>query len=540
MARSHRFASLTRTLRSARALHAAGLSTAEGLDAAREARAIEQSRRQFLKTAGVLAGSSAALWHPRSLRAAPPVTTVDVAIVGAGLAGLVCADRLEANGVVPTLYDASSRVGGRCFTLGGEFGGPVTFPGQVAERGGEFIDNLHKTMLAYAQEFDLAREDVTKDEGDVRYHFGGELVDEETIVDEFRDFVAAMHDDLQASSGAPTAADHNDADLDLDHTSLAEYLETRGAGPNLYDAIEQAYLAEYGLEIDEQSSLNFLLFMHADKRSRFTPFGVFSDERFHLVDGNQQIPARIFDRLDAPTFLEHRLVKAKKTADGRVELTFKKGNKTIVKTHDAVVFAVPFSVLRDVTLDASLGLSAPKRDAIAELGYGMNAKTMLGFDGRPWVDVGCNGVTYSDLSNLQATWETNPSQATSARGIITDYASGIRGATLGSVNVQTAASQFLADLDVVVPGAAAAATRLAGNKLRVHREHWPSNPLTKGSYTCYLTGQFTSIAGLEGEQAGNVYFAGEHANSFYEWQGFMEGACLSGIDAADAILDDWG
>jgi monoamine oxidase len=35
---------------------------------------------------------------------------------------------------------------------------------------------------------------------------------------------------------------------------------------------------------------------------------------------------------------------------------------------------------------------------------------------------------------------------------------------------------------------------------------------------------------------GNVYFAGEHANSFYESQGFMEGATLSGIDVAAAIL----
>ena len=40
----------------------------------------------------------------------------------------------------------------------------------------------------------------------------------------------------------------------------------------------------------------------------------------------------------------------------------------------------------------------------------------------------------------------------------------------------------------------------------------------------------------EGVPAGNVLFAGEHANSFYEWQGFMEGATLSGIAAAQSIL----
>jgi hypothetical protein len=55
-------------------------------------------------------------------------------------------------------------------------------------------------------------------------------------------------------------------------------------------------------------------------------------------------------------------------------------------------------------------------------------------------------------------------------------------------------------------------------------------------YTCYRPGQFTTIAGHEGTSVGNVHFAGEHTNSFYEWQGFMEGAALSGIDVAARIL----
>jgi monoamine oxidase len=96
----------------------------------------------------------------------------------------------------------------------------------------------------------------------------------------------------------------------------------------------------------------------------------------------------------------------------------------------------------------------------------------------------------------------------------------------------------LNDLNLVYPGALAAASRDASAMLRVHLEHWPSNPLTLGSYTCYRPGQFTAIAGNEGKAIGNLHFAGEHANSFYEWQGFMEGAALSGIQAAREILQD--
>jgi monoamine oxidase len=37
------------------------------------------------------------------------------------------------------------------------------------------------------------------------------------------------------------------------------------------------------------------------------------------------------------------------------------------------------------------------------------------------------------------------------------------------------------------------------------------------------------------QAVGNLFFAGEHTDSFCSWQGFMEGAALSGIAAADAI-----
>lgn len=127
---------------------------------------------------------------------------------------------------------------------------------------------------------------MTRFPGEVAYYFGGEHVPESLIVDEFRDFVAAMRDDLRRLSGAPSADTHTPADEALDHITLAEYLDSRGASPRAKAAIGEAYLAEYGLELDQQSCLNFLLFIHADRRAKFTPFGVYSDERWHRVDGN--------------------------------------------------------------------------------------------------------------------------------------------------------------------------------------------------------------------------------------------------------------
>ena len=203
--------------------------------------------------------------------------------------------------------------------------------------------------------------------------------------------------------------------------------------------------------------------------------------------------------------------------------------------HDVVVLAIPFTTLRDGRSRLDLERVPGKRAAIDLLGYGTNAKMMVGFERRPWIDQGGNGTAYADLAKLICTWETNPARATSTRGVLTDYSGGVRGASMRPGAVQLEASQYLADLNFVFPGAHAAARRVQGNVV-AHLEHWPSNPLALGSYTCYKPGQFTTIAGLEGLPVGNVFFAGEHANSFYVWQGFMEGAALSGVDAAAAIL----
>ena len=332
----------------------------------------------------------------------------------------------------------------------------------MAERGGELIDNLHKTMIGYARRFGLTLEDYEKQEGEVFYHFDGYAFPEHVVVDEYRDFVAAMRGDLRTLSNEPTADVHQEADVVLDNTSLAEYLATRGAGPIAAKAIEAAYLAEYGLETAEQAALNFLLFIHADRRSRFMPFGIFSDERYHVVQGNDAIAEGLAADLPAPVRYGHRLRRVARSTDGRIELTFRVDDTDVTTTYDYVVLTLPFTVLRDLDLADNLQLPFWKRTAFHELGYGTNAKMMVGFDSPYWRALGSKGASYSDLPNHQATWETNPSRATEQRAVLTDYSSGLRGASLDPGQMQTEAARFIGDLEIVFPGAAAHAVLDAG------------------------------------------------------------------------------
>jgi monoamine oxidase len=407
-------------------------------------------------------------------------------------------------------------------------------PGQVIERGGELIDTTHTTMRGYAREFGLTLENITRTSGEIAYFFDGRLWPESAVVDEFRVFVDAMRADLRAL-GSPTARSFTAADRALDLTNLRAYLDSRGAGPLLKQVIDVVYNIEYGVEIEEQSAVAFLLFIHADRRSRFKPFGVFSDEKFHIVEGNQRVAIELARRLTSGVQHGLSLVRVARTAAGRVELTLQQGRRTVTRTHDRVVLTLPFSVLRQVELDSSLGLSPEKLRAINELRYGTNAKMMLGFNGRPWLALGSNGSSYSDLANHQATWETSPTTASATAAVLTDYSSGRRGASLDPSRVQFEAERFLADLGRVYPGIGSSVRRDSRGQIVAHLEHWPSNPYSKGSYTANQPGYFTTIADLEAEAAGNVHFAGEHTSSFYEWQGFMEGAALSGLRAAAEV-----
>ncbi|MEZ4393806.1 MAG: NAD(P)/FAD-dependent oxidoreductase [Polyangiales bacterium] len=551
MARSYLFGRFALLAGRARFLDKHGIPTREGVEALAEAQRLRDAGGLTRRGAISLFGAAAASSVLAAMGCAPDealgrvaqparggnangggngASSADIAVVGAGLAGLTTAYELQRRGVTATLYEASDRVGGRCWSLDG------VFPGQVVERGGELIDTTHQTMRGYAREFGLTLESFQREEGEVFYHFDGSLHPESAVVDEYRAFVDAMRDDLRAV-GSPTADAHTDADVALDLTNLADYLDSRQAGPLLRKVLDVVYNIEYGLEVREQSALAMLLFLHADRRNRFQPFGIFSDERFHVTEGNGRIPLELHARLARPAELGMRLARVAKTSGGRIELTFTSGRRTVVRTHDRAVITLPFSVLRGVELHASLGLPAWKTRAIRELRYGTNAKMMIGFTSRPWAALGSTGGSYSDLANHQATWETNPARSAVDRGVLTDYSSGNRGAALDPRRPQAEAQRFLTDLERIFPGAQAATRRDARGDLVVHLEHWPSSPNALGSYTANHPGYFTTIADNEAKPVDNLHFAGEHTSSFYEWQGFMEGGALSGIRAATEVYD---
>ena len=62
--------------------------------------------------------------------------------------------------------------------------------------------------------------------------------------------------------------------------------------------------------------------------------------------------------------------------------------------------------------------------------------------------------------------------------------------------------------------------------------YWGMDEYTKGGYALYGTGQWFTVMPVLKKRFMNTYFAGEH---LADWQGFMEGAIVTGEEAADEI-----
>jgi monoamine oxidase len=550
MARSPLFHQFTRTTRIAWFAERNRISTREALERVAEAQGEAErrrTRREFLgDVARGASGALSSVASPLDKAYAKPGgggsgSPRSIAIVGAGLAGLACADRLHEAGILATVYEAAThRVGGRVRSL------PGVFPGRTIELGGEFIDYSHATILKYVQRFGLTRIDLFDTAEDVLYRVDGVTHPESRIIDGFRDVALRMKADMRSVT-SDISAKHFDAapgsaDVRLDHTNLQEYLEQLGAEDVLIKAIQSVFGGEYGQPIHLQSCLSFILFAKLTRsKSRIVYFGANNAERYAVAEGNEAFARGLHDDLrDAGGAVEggRTLTALRKGTDGRYVLSF--GTKT-QRTHDAVVLAIPATVIRaKVALDASLGIAPQIRAAITGLQYGDNTKTMFQFGSNvPFAALGGDGTAYASdpaLPNVQVVFpsKTAAPGADPTTPVMVDYGFGERGRQLLSLDPD--GTGFLGDYDRIFPGVAAAAVPLLDGTL-LARAHWPSDPNVLGSYTCNQPGYFTTMEGWLGEPAGNLAFAGEHTDSFHNFQGFIEGAAQSGTRAAEYLLE---
>jgi monoamine oxidase len=505
------------------------------------------SRRDFLKRSGAVgaavAGSSLLL--PQMARA---TGTPRIAIVGGGIAGLNAALTLADSGIASTVFEASSRLGGRMHSDSPlVYGGDNYFQGQVAEYCGELIDSNHKTIQTLAKRFSLPLDDVLQAQPNgstETYWFLGNYYSYTQASNDFQPVHNTLQGQIQAAPFPTVYNSYTAAGQALDQMSLYQWIDTYVPGGHNSDMgrlLDSAYNQEYGADTTDQSALNIVYLLgYKAKPGNFQIYGA-SDERYHIHGGNQQLPEAIASYLTGTGLVQinkgERMNTVALNSNGSVSLTFD-GSRT-PQVFDQVILCMSFAVLRTLNY-ANAGFNGLKQTAITQLGSGRNAKLQLQFNSRYWNTSGpwgiSNGDVYTDIG-FQNAWDVTRAQA-GTTGILVNYTGGsVAGALNPSTpysnasndpQVTTYAKQFLSQLETVFPGI----TPLWNGKAILSTPFL--DPNLNCSYSYWRVGQYTKFSGYEGVAQGPIHFAGEHCSIGF--QGYMEGGAQEGARAAGEIL----
>jgi monoamine oxidase len=467
-----------------------------------------------------------------------------IAIVGAGIAGLNAALTLQDAGLACSIYEACDRIGGRMHS------DTTTWADRmVSEWCGEFIDGDHQTLHQLIKRFGLKIVDLGRGRADraqsVMFFFNRYYGAEE-LAGDFQALAPLLQQQLQEAGFPTTHARFTQVGFRLDHLSVYDWIEQYVQGGHTAPVghlLDAACTGFYGLDTGEQSSLNlvYLFGSRGPWRDSTTPRPLQGSSK--IVGGNEQLPLAMARSLPKECIhLRHQLVALERKSNSLLTLTFATAGGSSQVQCERAILALPFSTLRRVDYQQA-GFDPLKQAAIEQLGYGTISKLFLQFDMPYWYQDGPwphphTGFIITDL-DMQTLWDASIGQ-TGSSGLLVDYTSGQRGAayappaaystTGDSTNVQSYAQNCLQQLERIFPGISAHYTG------RAALSYPTGDPSLLGSYSCWRVGQCTYFGGYEGVRQGPVHFAGEHCS--VEFQGFMEGGAREGERAAQEILQD--
>lgn len=421
-----------------------------------------------------------------------------IAVAGAGLAGLAAAWALERRGARVQVFEARQRIGGRVLTI-------HDLPGSShAELGGELIEEDDKDAItAMAGELGLTLQRVLP--GGFRYYAGkaagpAHLASGKRMFDRLRELLRAEIDALARAESLPSSA----IARRLGSESALDWARRSRAPREAVAAVESLR----GFFVAEPSEFSLLMVVQQLSEEGDPA----SMKLYRVTGGNSRLAESLASTLANPVQLASRVVRVE-----RNRVTLESHGRRASFRCDACVVAVPASIAREI--DFVPRLPPLQQRAIATLPYGRATKAAVTFDRRFWRR---RGRAFATRLPIGAVWEAG----TKGRyGTLAFLAGGDASAALA---------------DIVASGTEREWQRalrwLGGSSARIldaTAVTWEADPFALGAYAHQSPAFDPVLASWLSRPAGRIAFAGEHTAG--ESQGYMEGAVLSGLRAADDI-----
>lgn len=478
------------------------------------------SRRRFVE--GLAASAAVASFATRPAYAARKTTTLDVLVLGAGLAGLNAAGLLESQGARVTVLEARQRVGGRVFTrfdLPGhpEIGANNMTPGyartvEASHRLGlDLVDYQHRFMLTAGDSIAVANQTLTRAAwadspnnplpADLRRQFPGEYI-----------YGLLSKNNPLTDANLWTAP--QSAVLDR---PIYDVLHSLGASDDVI-ALCYDHNVPYGTSSQDISALMFWFVDAWGKAQR-----QFGTAAYAVKQGNQRLPEAMRAKLRGDVILGTEVIAVSQSASG-VTAHCRDGSRFASKR---MVCSLPLGVLGNIAFDPLLPpllrkatLSIPYMKLRHQ--YFTASKPYWEIDGlnpSMWTD-GPAGIVFGqrfgdtddDISIISST----------QRGLLSQY--------MDRLPPLEAAQLIQKDIEKLRPAA-------AGTLTPVGSHSWSLDPYATGGWAVYMPGQVSEFAGKMHTPHERVHFCGEHTAVSNRG---MEGAMESGERAALEVLDVLG